>query len=58
MRIGRLRPGLAADALVNDGNPLDDLDALRDPLLILQGGRTQAVAGRESLSDAARARPL
>ncbi|WP_329071435.1 amidohydrolase family protein [Amycolatopsis sp. NBC_01480] len=37
---GRLEPGLAADVLVVDGDPLADLDALRHPLLVMAGGRT------------------
>lgn len=55
-RTGRLVQGLAADVLVVDGNPLDDLDRLRDPLLILQDGRSCAVTGRLGMSDAARDR--
>lgn len=56
--IGRLTPGKAADILVVAGDPLADLDALRDPLLILQDGRPQHVTGRENLSAIARATPL
>ncbi|HTO06631.1 MAG TPA: amidohydrolase family protein [Myxococcota bacterium] len=36
---GRLTPGLAADLLVVDGNPLEDLGALLRPLLVLARGR-------------------
>jgi imidazolonepropionase-like amidohydrolase len=36
---GALRPGLAADVLVVDGNPLQDLRALRRPLRTLARGR-------------------
>jgi imidazolonepropionase-like amidohydrolase len=36
---GRLEPGLAADVLVVDGDPLADLDALRHPLLVMAEGR-------------------
>ncbi|WP_160381914.1 metal-dependent hydrolase family protein [Pseudooceanicola pacificus] len=56
--IGTLAPGRAADVLVVKGDPLTDLDALRDPLLILQDGRPQHITGRENLSPTARAKPL
>jgi imidazolonepropionase-like amidohydrolase len=36
---GRLEPGLAADVLVVEGNPLQTLSALRNPLLVLARGR-------------------
>ncbi len=36
---GALRPGLAADILVVDGDPLGDLAALQKPLLVLARGR-------------------
>jgi imidazolonepropionase-like amidohydrolase len=36
---GRLVPGLAADILVVDGNPLDDLDALANPVGVWARGR-------------------
>ncbi|TLS43739.1 amidohydrolase family protein [Streptomyces montanus] len=36
---GTLRPGLRADLLVVDGNPLDDLQALRRARLVASGGR-------------------
>ena len=36
---GALAPGLAADVLVVDGNPLDDLSALLRPKLVLARGR-------------------
>ena len=36
---GRLAPGLAADVLVLDGNPLEDLGALLRPVLVLARGR-------------------
>ncbi len=37
-RVGRLAPGFVADVLVVDGDPLDDLDALRRVRLVLAGG--------------------
>ena len=37
---GAIEPGLAADLLVVDGDPLSDLDALRKPRLVLARGRT------------------
>jgi len=36
---GRLAPGLAADILVVDGNPLEDLGALLRPILVVARGR-------------------
>jgi imidazolonepropionase-like amidohydrolase len=36
---GRLEPGLAADVLVVEGDPLKSLAALRNPLLVLAGGQ-------------------
>ncbi len=36
---GRLAPGLAADVLVVDGNPLEDLAALLRPVLVVARGR-------------------
>jgi imidazolonepropionase-like amidohydrolase len=36
---GRLTPGLAADVLVVDGNPLEDLAALLRPILVVARGR-------------------
>jgi imidazolonepropionase-like amidohydrolase len=36
---GRLAPGLAADVLVVDGNPLEDLAALTRPRLVIARGR-------------------
>jgi imidazolonepropionase-like amidohydrolase len=52
-RVGTLEPGLEADVLVVCGNPLDDLSALRDVRVVLQGGQVRVgsaaaatVAGR------------
>jgi imidazolonepropionase-like amidohydrolase len=36
---GRLAPGLRADLLLVDGDPLTDLDALREVRFVLAGGR-------------------
>ncbi len=36
---GALRPGLAADVVVVDGDPLVDLQKLREPALVLSAGR-------------------
>jgi len=36
---GELRAGLAADVLVVDGNPLEDLSALLRPILVVARGR-------------------
>lgn len=38
-RTGHLTPGLAADVLVVDGNPLDELTALHRPVLVVHRGR-------------------
>ncbi|NTU81590.1 MAG: amidohydrolase family protein, partial [Chloroflexales bacterium] len=38
--LGVIAPGLAADILVVDGDPLTDITALTRPLLVLHGGHT------------------
>ena len=38
-RTGALEPGLEADVLVVDGNPLDNIRTLLDPLLVISNGR-------------------
>ena len=38
-RIGALEAGFEADVLVVDGNPLEDIRALLDPLLVISNGR-------------------
>ena len=41
---GELRAGFAADVLVVDGNPLEDLSALLRPILVVARGRVQGRA--------------
>ena len=36
--VGTLRPGMAADVIAVAGNPLDDLQRLRDVRMVMQGG--------------------
>lgn len=36
--LGTVKPGLAADLLVVDGDPLSDIDALVRPVLVIRGG--------------------
>jgi imidazolonepropionase-like amidohydrolase len=43
-KFGTLEPGLAADVLVVGGDPLENLSALRDVRLVLQGGEIRARA--------------
>ena len=38
-RIGVLEPGVEADVLVVEGNPLEDIRTLLDPLLVISNGR-------------------
>lgn len=38
-RIGVIEPGFEADVLVVDGNPLDNIRTLLDPLLVISNGR-------------------
>ena len=38
-RIGVLEPGMEADVLVVEGNPLEDIRTLLDPLLVISNGR-------------------
>ncbi|SEF09249.1 Imidazolonepropionase [Rhizobiales bacterium GAS191] len=40
-KVGTLAKGLAADVIVVRGNPLDDLDTLRDVQLVMQGGKVR-----------------
>ena len=42
---GALEPGLAADVLVLEASPLDDLDALRVPRLVVARGEVVALDG-------------
>jgi cytosine/adenosine deaminase-related metal-dependent hydrolase len=37
--VGQIRPGYAADFVAVDGDPLDDLAAMRTISLVVQGGR-------------------
>jgi imidazolonepropionase-like amidohydrolase len=43
--VGTLREGLAADVIVVGGDPLENLDALRDLRLVLQGGQVRCRDG-------------
>ena len=43
--IGALAPGFAADILVVDGDPLEDLSALLSPRLVVARGRAVPAAG-------------
>lgn len=45
-KTGALRPGLAADLIAVDGDPLQDLQVLRSPRLVLSSGRA-AVDGSD-----------
>jgi len=38
-RVGAVEPGLEADILVVDGNPMDNIRTLLDPLLVISNGR-------------------
>jgi imidazolonepropionase-like amidohydrolase len=44
-QVGTLKPGLAADVLVVAGNPLQNLSALHDVRLVLQGGQARVAPG-------------
>jgi imidazolonepropionase-like amidohydrolase len=44
-KVGTLRKGLAADVIVVRGNPLDDLEALRDLQLVMHDGKRYAGFG-------------
>ena len=39
-RVGKIRPGYQADLMLLDNNPLDDLNALRKPSLVVKEGET------------------
>ncbi|WP_454858003.1 amidohydrolase family protein [Rhizobium binxianense] len=49
-KTGTLTAGKSADVIVVEGNPLDTLDALRDPRLIMLAGARYAPAGRAAMS--------
>lgn len=53
---GRIAPGLSADFLVLDGNPLEDLAALRDPEYVVFRGRWLDRSARRALADGIPAR--
>ena len=38
-QIGAIEPGFEADLLVVDGNPLENIRTLLDPLLVISNGR-------------------
>jgi imidazolonepropionase-like amidohydrolase len=38
-RIGTVTPGLEADLIATDGNPLDDMEAVRRVLFVMKGGK-------------------
>jgi imidazolonepropionase-like amidohydrolase len=38
-RTGAIRPGLEADLIVLDANPLEDINAVRDVVLVVNDGR-------------------
>ena len=38
-QIGIVEPGYEADLLIVDGNPLDNIRTLLDPLLVISNGR-------------------
>jgi imidazolonepropionase-like amidohydrolase len=44
-RVGFIAPGMLADILVVDGNPLDDISALHNVAMVIKGG--EIVVGRE-----------
>ena len=44
--VGAIRPGLVADLVAVDGDPIEDLPALRQPRDVIQGGRPVVREGR------------
>jgi imidazolonepropionase-like amidohydrolase len=50
-RIGAVAPGLEADLVAVDGNPLADVTALRKVVFVMKGGQ---VLGDKTLSDKSR----
>jgi imidazolonepropionase-like amidohydrolase len=60
-RLGTLKPGLEADVLVVTGDPLQNLSALHDVRLVLQGGEVRVGSGSPSsarVRSAARSGPI
>jgi imidazolonepropionase-like amidohydrolase len=57
--IGSVRPGLQADLIAVDGDPLADISALRDLRLVMQAGSVQAASVQAASVQASSApRPL
>ena len=49
-RTGAIRPGLEADLIVVDRDPIGNLEALRDVLFVLNDGKIVINLGREAPS--------
>ncbi len=45
-RVGTLAPGFEADLVATEGNPLDDITAVRRVAFVMKGGRVYRVEGR------------
>jgi imidazolonepropionase-like amidohydrolase len=46
--IGRLAPGYAADIIALDGDPLQDITAVRRVVFVMRGGKTYKWAGSQA----------
>ncbi|MET0438648.1 MAG: amidohydrolase family protein, partial [Devosia sp.] len=57
-RAGRLLVGRPADLIVSKGDPLADLDALRDLALVMQDGRLQQATPRKDFAPASQICPV
>ena len=43
--LGTLEPGKLADAIIVDGNPLEDIEAMSRVLVVIKGGEVVVPAG-------------
>ena len=55
-RIGTLAPGFEADLVATDGNPLDDITAVRRVVFVMKGGKVMKNISRRDAENAEKKR--